>query len=291
VNIVVHPDWEGGWPSLTESHDLALLKLDRAVEGIEPVPLYPYMDEMGSTVTIAGRGKTGTGDSGTVGEKGTVVRAATQEVAGTSETVLLTVFDQPDLGATELEGQAGPGDSGGPAFFELNGRLHLAGVSSFGTGNARYGAVDGWIRVSTFRQWIEETIATDPPPQVDWTVPSRDPLPHTPAGRAAEALVEALGSGDLEALVAYHRRFGTTGAEEPEAQAEKLFAQIVERYGTIRVHGWSAAGPSIVRLLFYSTKADAWRSLQLEVEGCEETPELSRLFMKWESAPKPEVWP
>jgi hypothetical protein len=37
---VLHPDWEGNFDNLTTAHDLALLKLDRPAEGIEPVPLY-----------------------------------------------------------------------------------------------------------------------------------------------------------------------------------------------------------------------------------------------------------
>ncbi len=288
--IIVHPEWEGGWPDLTSSHDLALLKLDRSVEGVEPVPLYPFADELGKLVTLAGRGKSGTGLTGAVGEKGTVVRAATNEVEGAGETVLLTVFDDPEGDATELEGHGGPGDSGGPLFLERDGRLYLAGVGSFGTGRrgySWYGTVDGHIRISAFRQWIEEVISTDPPPRL-----GRGPLPHTPVGRAARALVEALESGDLAELVAYHRRFGTTGEKGAAAMAELIHAQIVEAYAPIRLHGWSAAGPSVLRFLFYSPQQETWRSLQLEVETADgELPHLTRLFMKWESPPKPEVWP
>lgn len=293
--IIPHPEWEGGWPSLTESHDLALLKLDRPVEEVEPVPLYPFADELGKIVSVAGRGKTGTGLTGAVGEKGTIVRAATNEVEGAGETVLLTVFDDPEGDATELEGHAGPGDSGGPAFLEREGRLYLAGVGSFGTGRRGYGwygTVDGWIRVSAFRHWIEDVISTDPPPRHEWTTPSRGPLPDTPVGRAARALVEALDSGDPEELVAYHRRFGTPGEGGAEAMAERVHAQIVEAYGPIRLHGWSAAGPSVLRFLVYSEQQDTWRSLHVEVGTADgETPELTRFFMKWESPPKPEVWP
>ena len=290
--VIVHPEWEGGWPDLTRSHDLALLKLASPVEDAEPVALYPFTDELGKIVTVAGRGKTGTGLTGAVGEKGTVVRGATQEVEGASDTVLLTVFDDPERDATELEGQGGPGDSGGPAFLDLDGRLYLAGVGSFGTGRGAYGTVDGWIRVSAFRLWIEDVISTDPPPRHEWTTPSRGPLPDTPVGRAARALVEALESGRLEDLVEYHRRFGNPGQRGAEAMGETIHAQIVESYGPIRLHGWSVAGPSVLRFLFYSERQETWRSLHLEVEGAGDGgPELTRLFMKWESPPKPEVWP
>lgn len=87
--MIIHPDWEGGWDDILSNHDLALLKLDRPVATPRPIHLYRGHDEHGMVITIVGRGKTGTGATGQVGEKGTIVRGATNQIDGSwSKTVV-----------------------------------------------------------------------------------------------------------------------------------------------------------------------------------------------------------
>ncbi len=92
------------------------------------------------------------------------------------QSVLATDFDNPNdpFGdnfsgspfAQNLEGNVAPGDSGGALF--IGGQL--AGVISFlgsvdGNGNADYGDVSGYTRVSTFNTWIDEQIAANSVPE------------------------------------------------------------------------------------------------------------------------------
>jgi hypothetical protein len=291
---VLHPDWEGNFDDLTTAHDLALLKLDRPADGIEPVPLYRWDDELGQVAVLLGRGKTGDGVTGAEGEKGHVLRGATNQVAGVSDVILLTVFESPEQGATELEGAAAAGDSGGPAFLERVSVAYLAGVGSFGTagrGYSAYGAIDGYVRVSSFRGWIEHSIASDAPATTTWSEPRRfDGWPATPAGRLAAGFFAAYASEEPGALEAFFRGVG----DEPEQalrRATALRAAVREPLGALDVYGWADAGPGHVRVLVHSPSADAWRSLGFEAEvGGDDRGDLGHFYMKWESAPKTEVW-
>lgn len=157
--VFLHPDWDGG-----ASDDLALIRLARPVAGVEPVPVYPHGDEVGRLVTVVGRGDFGTGESGPVGNDGRV-RGATNEVDSADEKLLGWRFHAPAEGAvTELEGISGPGDSGGPAFVEVDGRRWLVGVSSAQSTRATggregvYGVTEYYARVSSYLRWIEGVI-------------------------------------------------------------------------------------------------------------------------------------
>jgi hypothetical protein len=153
--IVPHREWRDGGP-----HDIALIRLSRPVDGIEPLGIYDRSDEAGQPVTFVGRGDHGTGLTGPVGAD-RVLRAATNQVDAVDEHWLHFTFDGPPRG-TELEGISGPGDSGGPALIERDGQPLVAGVSVWGRsgekGRGTYGAKEGYTRVARYRAWIEETI-------------------------------------------------------------------------------------------------------------------------------------
>jgi Trypsin len=79
---------------------------------------------------------------------------------------LLFRIDLPEK-ATDLEGAGGPGDSGGPAFIEENGKVYIAGVSSF-TDDANedkiygnFGDREAYTRASSFAEWIDKIIAAN----------------------------------------------------------------------------------------------------------------------------------
>lgn len=76
------------------------------------------------------------------------------------------MFDSPESdNVTTLEGIAGPGDSAGPAFIQVGSAYYLAGVGSAQSTQATdgveglYGVTEYYVRVSTFIQWIEETMS------------------------------------------------------------------------------------------------------------------------------------
>lgn len=150
--FVVHPEFR---PIL---HDIALVQLDRPVEGVQPVPLYSDRDEKSRLITIVGRGDFGTGLTGPrLMDK--VKRAATNLVDDADDHWLWFDFDNPHADdVTAMEGVSGPGDSGGPAFVEIDNVTYLAGVSSHQRGDGkpgRYGAVEYYTRVSQYRDWIK----------------------------------------------------------------------------------------------------------------------------------------
>ena len=156
--IVVHPQWRRMGP-----HDLGLLKLKTAVEGIEPYGLYTESDENGQTITMVGHGKTGVGNDRQRSEDRRR-RAATNKIVDVDEQHIQFVFDAPPNG-TDLEGTPGPGDSGGPALIIKDGEPLVAGVSSKGTdgqnGPGTYGAREFFVRVSQYTDWIRENIKDD----------------------------------------------------------------------------------------------------------------------------------
>lgn len=61
---------------------------------------------------------------------------------------------------SELAGLLGSGDSGGPAYIKVNDKWVIAGVNSNGDGNATYGDVSSFARVSYVKDWIKEIVPT-----------------------------------------------------------------------------------------------------------------------------------
>lgn len=159
-SIFVHPDWKKGGHS-----DVALLHLKTPVRGIEPTRLYRESDEAGKGVVIVG-----TGYTGKIGEKplprerwDKKKRAAINTVDRVMPRILGLKIKAPDE-ASDLQGAAAPGDSGGPAFMETPDGLFVAGIG-YATDDANadgiIGNVGDWelyVRVSAFVAWIEATM-------------------------------------------------------------------------------------------------------------------------------------
>jgi hypothetical protein len=112
--ITLHPDWDG-W-----DNDIALIRLEDAVVGVDPYPLYKGTDEEGQTISIVGRGDTATGLDGESGaQTDGLLRRATNVVTSADSKWLEVYFEEPgEDGITELEGVGAAGDSGGPCFIE-----------------------------------------------------------------------------------------------------------------------------------------------------------------------------
>lgn len=159
IKIFVHPDFEGF------EYDIALVQLDRHVSASKPIALFPDTTELGKQITIVGRGWTGTGLTGVIKDD-QKFRVATNRVDSVSTHWIKFRFDEPgNLNTTELEGISGPGDSGGPAFIEVNAKKYLAGVSSnqlneqVGIKEGHYGVIEYYTRVSNYIQWIDKVIS------------------------------------------------------------------------------------------------------------------------------------
>jgi len=167
--------------------DLALVRLQTPVVGIEPVRMWNGRNEVGRVATSVGFGTSGTGISGNTGGYGTK-RAFRNVIDGYNEVLwgynyygLITDFDKPDnsmntfglIGSDptplDLEGCATPGDSGGGLFVNYGGEEFLVGITSYvawegvdpwaSRSSNRYGYYgdnNGYSRVSDAEQWILE---------------------------------------------------------------------------------------------------------------------------------------
>jgi len=157
--VVVHPDFSPMGPN-----DIALLHLNTPVPDVSPVDLFRSRDEEGQMLILVGHGDT---KKGTGGDwvRDPRRRGATNVVDEVNDAHIIFDFDAPGE-ATDLEGTAGPGDSGGPAFITVDGTARVAGVSSLGepgeNGPGTYGAREHYVRVSSYATWID-SILSDPP--------------------------------------------------------------------------------------------------------------------------------
>jgi hypothetical protein len=152
--VVIHPQGHAQ-PGRPPEVDLALLRLDRDVEGVAPLPLYRAADEQGKTILVVGAGDVGDGRAAPKAGDGHR-RAGRNIVDDAGPKRLFFRFDAPPEGV-ELEAVSGPGDSGGPALIQSESAASVAGVSS---GSAegqpgRYGVVEVYTRVSSYADWID----------------------------------------------------------------------------------------------------------------------------------------
>ena len=143
------------------SDDNKSLEADPRLEDGNPVRgelrLVDEIDELGKTVFIVGYGDYGNPVTG-FKKSDAQRRAVTNIVDDAGPRRMFMKFDLPPKG-TELEGVGGPGDSGGPALIQQNGKVYVAGVSSASMNGrpGQYGVTDVYTRVSTFIEWIEKT--------------------------------------------------------------------------------------------------------------------------------------
>lgn len=169
VDVVLHWRWRcyrwmQRWlraqPPLSLVSDVALVRVEPSVTDVQPMPLYRDRDEVGQVTVLVGRGATGDGQVGSTQEDG-LLRAATNQIEEADDRWLHFKFDAPPS-TTDLEGVAGDGDSGGPALIEIDGRFHVAGVSSYQDSDpssaGRYGVRESYVRISSHADWIERRV-------------------------------------------------------------------------------------------------------------------------------------
>lgn len=262
-NIVLHPEYEVR--GMRSGRDLALLKLAEPATGVEPVLLYDRDDEIGQRVTFVGWGWGGHGLTGPAEEAEPVLRGAHNRVETANEASIRFTFDTPPHGE-ELEGISGPGDSGGPAYLERDGKLYTIGVSSTNSGGGEnqctYGTIETYARVSTARQWIEQVIEEDAPPAIAWG-PQKpldgdlDALPDSPGGRMMAQFLRSFNMPDSagrwdfeEAHLAPQELRGMT----PEQRRER-YKRSHERFGQLEPLAYREADPMRICVLVRSQKS------------------------------------
>lgn len=147
--------------------DLAVMILGKPVAGVEPVDINRAPPKVGQMLTLVGFGATGSGNSGHNGNFG-VKHVGTTPIDQVTSDEIIWNFDN------NSESNTAPGDSGGPAFIEVNGQLLVAGVTSGGAkDDASIGDESYDVRVDALASWIDQVVAGGP---VDDGTSDGDPI-------------------------------------------------------------------------------------------------------------------
>jgi chymotrypsin len=159
-------DWTLFRVLLSSSDDIALLKLAQPVTDVSPVAINKSAGEFGRVIKIMGKGATGNGVTGYDfgSSHRTELRRAYNKVTSAYGRWFCYTFDKPSE-ALPLEGGSGSGDSGGPVLMQAEKEWLLAGLSSWADPQSairtpgRYGQISCNVRLSHYRDWIEDEIS------------------------------------------------------------------------------------------------------------------------------------
>ena len=157
--VILHPNFQISETSI--ENDIALIQIKGNITNIPFAKLYDKQNEKGKQITIVGRGDFGTGLTGPQNwDK--ITRAATNSIDEADGQWIIFNFDNPESeNTTELEGVSGPGDSGGPAFIDVDDVRYIVGVSSNQQDSGKegvYGVTEYYARISFYKKWIEKSI-------------------------------------------------------------------------------------------------------------------------------------
>jgi hypothetical protein len=220
--VFVHPR-----SGAMSKHDIGLLRLERAVKDITPIPIYAKADELGKQIVLAGHGDKRDPHNNWI--KDGRLRAYTNQIDDVSELRIVFDYDGPDGNPTDQEGTSGPGDSGGPALIADGDSYRVAGISSMGhpgkNGPATFGAIEHFVRVSNFQDWIAQTIS-NPRPDLALSAKDAQPMPGRREGRSG-VVVSSPGSGSgMPAPASSRRAF----SDSDQATTARLFLGALETY-------------------------------------------------------------
>lgn len=136
--------------------DIALVHIEQKIE-LENYPeLYVENDEVGKVCSISGYGITGNFDTGADTDDG-LKRGGKNKISDAyNEDMLICTVTQKRR-STNMDFLIAGGDSGGGMFIDSK----LAGInccilSSDGSANADYDDDSGFMRISYYREWIQE---------------------------------------------------------------------------------------------------------------------------------------
>ena len=127
VKVTAHPQYNPN--DFGAGFDIAIMELQSPVSGVEPREILRQSPVVGQMLTLVGFGESGTSQNGSNNDFGNkhVGQTPLEQV---TQNHLVWTLDNHN------EANTAPGDSGGPAFVEIDGKLVIAGVTSGGAGNA-----------------------------------------------------------------------------------------------------------------------------------------------------------
>lgn len=133
--------------------DSAIMELTTEVTGVTPVTLQRTPPTVGTELTLVGFGTQGTGargENGTFPPDGFVNFGRT-----TIESVPDNLYVEWNFDRNAGESNTAGGDSGGPAFANIDGVTVLNSITCGGTGNAGFGTSSTNTRVDALAPWID----------------------------------------------------------------------------------------------------------------------------------------
>jgi len=140
-------------------NDIGLIHLVDPIFDVIPAERFYGTDQPGTHVYTAGYGRPGvfpnTDPFDGVLRAGENVADCIGCLATVNDNYWLAEFSE--FAPLSLEWQGSSGDSGGPWFAEIDGRMQLVGINAFTRGRD----VTGATRVSVYNDWIDETIAAN----------------------------------------------------------------------------------------------------------------------------------
>lgn len=175
-----HPFWSGSTADRS-GYDATIVRLTQRVTDAGPQPLlYAGTSELGRRLTFMGYGSRGIGtggqntdydadDNSPAAAEGLIERlvdAIPDVPRGTDNGSYFGITLPKEDGSianrfggqrrpvSRLAGLLGSGDSGGPAWLEIDGNWVIAGINSSGDDAAAYGDAAWFTRVSGLRDWI-----------------------------------------------------------------------------------------------------------------------------------------
>jgi hypothetical protein len=146
LQTFIHPEWKQGTTA-----DLALVLLRDPVTTIEPAQLSGERDEVDEVIFIVGHGETGR-----LGQSARSADGKKRAAINTIDRVMpatLAMRIKPADTASDLQGAAAANERGAPALAEVMGKPNVFGLYS-----ADEGLWQVFVRVSTYTQWINETM-------------------------------------------------------------------------------------------------------------------------------------
>lgn len=148
ADALIHPDYRPPKPN----QDVAVLILAEDIPGQPRAVAGRAQLEAASTVRLAGFGNTDVFSSGGYGRRRMVdvpLASADPKYGADTETEFVA-------GAPFLDRDSCNGDSGGPAYVDVDGVWHLAGATSRATSSSLRPCGDGGIytRVGAFQEWL-----------------------------------------------------------------------------------------------------------------------------------------
>ena len=138
--------------------DAAIMELTSDVSGVTPVTLQRSTPTVGTELTLVGYGTQG---SGARGEDGTFPPDGSVNFGRTTiESVTDSLYVEWTFDRNSGESNTAGGDSGGPAFANVNGTTQLNSITCGGTGNAGFGTTSTNTRVDAIAPWIDSVIGS-----------------------------------------------------------------------------------------------------------------------------------